>query len=90
MQDTGRVSVSETRRGFWGTIQDLHGVRGLPRWPLSAAWTFYTELSIVALVLAVAGGMYFWWLRLPSRRVGAILLAGGSGGALLFMIYIVW
>ena len=90
MQDTGRVNVSETRPGFWGAIRGLHGLRGLPRWPLSAAWTLYTELSIVALVLAVAGGLYFWWLRLPSRRVGAILLAGGSGGAFLFMIYIVW
>ena len=88
--DTSTVTVRETRRGFWGAMRGLHGLTGLPKWSLGAAWTVYTEVSIFALLLAVAGGIYFWWLRIPSRRVGALLLAGGSGGALLFMIYIVW
>ena len=84
------VSVTETRRGFFDVMRALHGLADLPGSSLGWMWRAYTLISIAALLFAVCSGVYLWWARLPSRRLGLQLLFWGSGSALLFMFYIVW
>lgn len=87
---TNVASVRETRSGFWGVMRALHGLGTINGTSWGWMWRLYTLTSVGALMFAVTTGLYLWWGRLPSRRSGIQLLLWGSGGALAFMLYIVW
>lgn len=84
---TGHVRVDETDRGLLGIVCALHGLRSIPGSTWSHTWAVYSEISIWALVFSALSGVYFWWLRVPERRVGWWLIGLGSGGSILFMLY---
>ena len=81
---------AETRQGLWGIVKGLHGLTELPNSPWGASWGLYTEISVWALIFAVLSGFYFWWLRPAARLLGWCLLLAGSGGSILFILYIIW
>ena len=88
--ETDTASVVETRSGFWGVMRDLHGLMEIQGSPLGWMWKIYTWTSVAALTFALVSGLYLWWNRLPARKSGLWLLLFGSGGTLLFMLFIVW
>ena len=89
-QTTGKIQITETRHGLWGIVKGLHGLTELPNSPWGASWGLYTEISVWALIFAVLSGFYFWWLRPAARLPGWCLLLAGSGGSILFILYIIW
>ena len=89
-QTTGKIQITETRHGLWGIVKGLHGLTELPNSPWGASWGLYTEISVWALIFAVLSGFYFWWLRPAARLLGWCLLLAGSGGSILFILYIIW
>ncbi len=88
-QTTGAVRVRETSRGFLGALLGLHGLGSMPNSTWSHTWSLFTQVSIWALLFSVLSGIWFWWLRPSSRRIGWWLLGLGSGGSLLLMTYII-
>ena len=85
---SSRVSVVETRTGFWAVINQLHGLMRLPNSSFMSWWGVYTELCFWVVLFSAGTGVYLWTRRRPERLAGWWLLGGGSGVALLFMIYI--
>ncbi|MDA0748674.1 MAG: PepSY-associated TM helix domain-containing protein, partial [bacterium] len=88
--ETGHARVEVTNKGLLGILRGLHGLRNMPgsTW-WSPTWSVYSEISIWALIFSVLSGIYFWWVRVPERRMGWWLLGVGSGGSILFMLYMV-
>ncbi len=86
---TGHARVDETDKGLLSILCGLHGMRSFPGSTWSHAWSVYSEISIWALIFSALSGVYFWWLRVPERRVGWWLLGMGSGGSILFMLYMI-
>jgi hypothetical protein len=85
-----RVRVEETRRGFWEVVNRLHAVMAVPSSPFMRFWGAYTELCTWVVLFSTASGVYLWTRRRSERLTGWILLAGGSGISLLFMVYVWW
>ncbi len=88
-QVTGSVQVQETSRGLLGAILGLHGLGKMPNSTWSRSWSIYTQISTWALIFSVLSGIWFWWLRPGWRRSGWWMLGLGSGGCVLFMLYII-
>jgi hypothetical protein len=88
-QSTGVVQVTETRTGVLSVILSLHGLTGIPNSAWANTWGLYSEISIWAVIFTVISGIYFWWGRAGERRAGWWLLGLGSGGSVLFMLYLV-
>ena len=68
-------------------ISTLHYTRTVPGSLWGSTWGIYAWLSLLALLYAIFVGIYFWWTRVPERRVGFWLLGVGSGGSLLLILY---
>jgi len=88
--DENRVSVEETREGFWAVINSLHALTTVPASRFMRLWGSYTELCTWVVVFAAASGVYLWTRRQKERVVGWVLLFGPSGASLLFIIYVWW
>ena len=86
--DENRVTVEETRRGFWAVINSLHARMGVPSSRFMNLWGVYTELCTWVVLFSAASGVYLWTRRQQERVVGWILLAGASGTSLLLMVYV--
>jgi len=83
-----RVQVEETRLGFMAAYKSLHAVERIPNSILVKVWPVYTEVCMFFVLFAVASGIYFWARSRESKLLGWILLLGGSGGSILFMLFI--
>lgn len=88
-QTTGLVTVREKNRGLLGAVLGVHGLGKMPNSSWSRTWSAYTQISVWALLFSVVSGIWFWWLRPASRRIGWWMLGLGSGGSLLLMLYII-
>ena len=86
------VRVEETHTGLWSIIGHLHGFSGnLPRAGFMRVWSIYTEVCVWVVFFSMISGVYLWTAKASERLVGLILLAGGAGGGLCFMLYIwIW
>ena len=82
------AQVEETRMGFMSAYNSLHALGGLPNSNLVKVWPIYTEVCVFFVLFAVATGIYFWAKRRDEKLIGGILLLGGSGGSILFMLFI--
>ena len=85
-----RVTVEETRKGFWPVVNSLHALMGVPSSSFMSFWGAYTELCTWVVLFSAASGIYLWTHRQKERFVGWSLLAGASGTSVLFMIYVWW
>lgn len=88
--DENRVRVEETRKGFWEVFDSLHAKMGVPSSRFMSLWGVYTELCTWVILFSTVSGVYLWTRRRSERLTGWILLAGGSGTSLLFMVYVWW
>ena len=88
--DKNQVRVEETRKGFWEVVNRLHAVMAVPSSPFMRFWGAYTELCTWVVLFSTASGVYLWTRRRSERLTGWILLAGGPGTSLLFMVYVWW
>lgn len=86
------VFVEETDTGLWPIIGAMHGFSGnLPRGGFMRFWSAYTEICVWVVFFSMVSGIYLWTAKPSERLVGLILLAGGAGGGLLFMLCIwIW
>lgn len=86
---THLLKIEETYTGFWSAITGLHGFSGdLPGSKFMKIWGLYTEVCVWVVLFSAASGVYLWTGRRSERLLGLILLGVGSGGALLFMLYL--
>lgn len=83
-----RVSVEETRRGYWEVIRGLHGLMSLPGFPFMSLWGAYKELCVWMVLFSSASGVYLWTARRSERMIGWVLLGAAAGGSLLLMLYV--
>jgi hypothetical protein len=88
--EESRVTVEETRTGFWAVIKSLHALMRIPSSPFMSLWGVYTELCTWVVLFSAASGVYFWTRRRGERLIGWILLACASGSSLLFMVHVWW
>jgi hypothetical protein len=86
----GRISVEETRTGFWSVVNLLHALTELPRAPFMRLWGVYTEICTWVVLLSALTGVYLWARTRRERFVGWLLLTGGSGTSLLLLVYVWW
>jgi hypothetical protein len=83
------VFIEETHTGIWSILNALHGFSGaLPRAGFMRVWSIYTEVCVWVVFFSAISGVYLWTAKAGERLVGLILLAGGAGGGLLFMLYV--
>ena len=85
--ETGAITLRKENFGLWGVIKWLHGMRSISGSAWSETWGIYSEVSIWSIVLAVLGGIYFWWDRAPERRIGWWVIGIGTFASALMMIY---
>lgn len=89
--DGRRARVIETRTGPFGLLRSIHGpvrIEGAPIW--STAWRLYTDLSMGALVFAVASGGLLMWPRRKERRAGALAFVLGSAVLAGLALWLWW
>ena len=84
----GQVRVEEMPKGFWNTLASLHVYGAPPNAVLRSLWRPFTEICTWVVLFSAFSGVYFWATRKGEKTIGWILLAGGSGGSLAFMLYI--
>ncbi len=84
----GPVRVEEIPTGFWNSLANMHVLGGFPNADFSKWWPIYTEICTLVVLFAAISGVYFWAQRKKEKIIGWVMLAGGSGGSLAFMLYI--
>jgi len=88
-QEEGELQIEEIHTGLWSVVTGLHGFGGgLPGSKFMEAWGIYTEVCVWVVLFSAGSGIYLWTSRRSERLAGLIVLGAGSGGALLFMIYV--
>ena len=86
-EGAGHAKVEQSTENLFDLISTLHYTRTVPGSFWGSTWGIYAWLSLLALLYAIFVGIYFWWTRVPERRVGFWLLGVGSGGSLLLILY---
>lgn len=86
---TGRAHIDVSTYGLFDLISGLHHTGFVPGTLWGWTWGLYAWTAMLTFLVAVGLGIYFWWARVPERRVGFWLLGVGSGGSLILILYMI-
>jgi hypothetical protein len=84
--ENGAVTVQTHDSGIGGTLNRIHQTQGLWHgYRILNLWAAFLGLASLGLLLLGATGLYLWFRNRRERLVGAILVAGGSGLAVVLI-----
>ena len=91
--DSARARVTEIRLNAWGVLDALHHFTGVKMdepartrdWVLTRVWSLAMDALALGLVVLVVSGVYLWYRRAETRRVGLVALVAGIGCCAFFL-----
>lgn len=87
---TGKIEVEEVSKGFWWTFNSLHFLgETIPKahWLING-WQYYQFVTVLVVLFSIISGMYFWFSKKRERKIGMLVLGGGSLFSIGLMLYI--
>lgn len=76
----GKLTIEKAEVRAPSFLEKLHRRHGyVEEYPLQNAWAVSVDLAIVAMVFWVLSGLWMWWERAGTRRLGFLFTAAGLG-----------
>ncbi|MDA1265668.1 MAG: PepSY-associated TM helix domain-containing protein [Planctomycetota bacterium] len=84
-RESGAFSGSETRRGAWARLHDLHKGTGT-----GGAWSWVIDVAAVVLFLAGCSGLWLVCYVKRRRRAGLVTATLGAAAVLVIVLALEW
>jgi len=78
---TQEATVTELRRGLFGTMRYLHlnpGPHRQPQWIGTKAWGWIADATVYITLLLTLSGVYLWMFIREERKAGIAVLGAGA------------